>query len=83
VTLNQEYLAILQEFNARKGYIVVACHYPKDMGQILSPEDPELQISRLRVIGETKYQEIVEQCQGNQTLEPGDCRFFYRCEVLD
>lgn len=72
----------LQEKYCERGFLVIACNYPKDIGEVLSLEDKFLDEGTLwRVTAISDVSELVPQIR-----EPGSALqrpYFYRAEAMD
>lgn len=74
-------LELLQEAYQRQGFIVLACYYPHDPGERMTPEEPELADGAIwRVSGESSRDEFMLQFPWNSChTRP----YFYRIEAMD
>lgn len=74
-------LEIAQEIYRECGFLVIACNYPHDIGEILSLEDDFLEeLCRWRVISVSNVDEFKPQMRTPEALGRP---FFYRCEATD
>ncbi len=80
----------LKEKYAERGFIVFACHKPKDIGEIMDPEDEFLSPGVMwRVTAESTASDMIPQLM----MDDEECResakvalqrpFFYRVEAMD
>jgi hypothetical protein len=72
---------LLEDLYRRQGFIVLACNYPHDIGEIMQPEEDALNEGvRWRVSGESTRSEFILQFPENDIANRP---FFYRIEAMD
>jgi hypothetical protein len=76
-------LEYLQEFYRDRGFLVIACNYPKDIGEILELEDPTLDGTVFRVSGESTVKEMESELRPTFDREVLNRPYFYRAVAVD
>ncbi len=75
----------LKEKYRERGYLVVACHTAKEIGDRLYPEDEFLKSMKWKVIGlSTELEMVLQLPEGTDTrVLAAASPFFYRVEAMD